>query len=50
MAPGLCSQAREQAGAPGQLTRDPDMVFPECCDPDDGTVGVGGDVFSGDSR
>lgn len=29
---------------------DPDVVFPECCDPDDGAVCVGGDVFSGDSR
>ena len=29
--------------------RDPDVVFPECCDPDDGAVDVGGGVFSGDS-
>lgn len=29
--------------------RDPDVVFPECCDPDDGAVGVGGGVFSGES-
>lgn len=29
--------------------RDPDVVFPECCDPDGGAVGVGGGVFSGES-
>ena len=28
--------------------RDPD-VFPGCCEPADGAVGVGGGVFSGDS-
>lgn len=29
--------------------RDPEVVFPECCAPDDGAVGVGGGVFSGES-
>lgn len=29
----------------------PDWVFPRCCDPADvGGVGVGGGVFSGESR
>ena len=29
--------------------RGPDVAFPECCEPADGPVGVGGGVFSGES-
>lgn len=29
--------------------RDPAVAFPACCGPEDGAVGVGGGVFSGES-
>lgn len=44
----LCLVLAESCAA-FPLPRDPDVVLPECWDPDDGAVGVGGGVFSGES-
>lgn len=38
-----------ESGPALPFPRVPGVVFPGCCDPDGGAVGVGGGVFSGES-